>query len=238
MSGNPAPIVILTRPTAQSHAYGGELHRLFGDRIRVVHAPLMRIEPTTHTIDLTGVARILFTSGNAIRLFCDISETRDIPVLCVGDKTASVARAAGMAAESASGNASDLVALARAEMKQNDGDILHVRGEHAAGDVTAALNKAGLRARAKVIYRQVACDLPPDAINALKGDKRVILPVFSARTAKILVTQISDIELQGTTAVAISPNVAKALGACGFDDVKTAQDPDAFSVSTAIKDLL
>ncbi len=238
MSGNPAPLVILTRPAAQSRDYGRELRRLFGARIRIVKAPLLRIEPTARSVDLSGVGRLLFTSGNGVRVFCDLSARRDIPALCVGDRTADLARASGMTAISAAGGAGDLVKLAGFATAGPDAACLHVRGEHSTGDIIGALRRAGLDARAAIVYRQAACELSTAATDALVSENRVILPLFSPRTAKVMTARTTGMAIQRTTAVCISSNVARALGAHGFQDVKIAKRPDAGSVSDEIEDLI
>lgn len=181
----PRPIrtLLLTRPRDQSEAFAAALEAALPGRFRPVIAPMLRIEPTAGPIDLDGAQALLFTSANGVATFAALSPDRRLPAFCVGDMTARAARAAGFSARSAGGDVAALAALAAAEARPNGGDLLHVRGRHAAGELTGRLAAAGLPARALEIYDQRAVPID-DAARALLETRGIdVLAAFSPRSA-------------------------------------------------------
>ena len=81
--------------------------------------PLLTIEPVDNAVlDFEGVQALLITSANGVRAFAERNAERDLPVLAVGDASASVARELGFTnVESATG---DVAALARGGIAQAD----------------------------------------------------------------------------------------------------------------------
>ncbi|MBE3637437.1 uroporphyrinogen-III synthase, partial [Mangrovicoccus algicola] len=124
-----------------------------------------------------------------------------------------------------------LVALLSAERPA--GRLLHLRGAHVAGPLAAPLRAAGLDVAEMVTYDQRP--LPPGAAARalLARPGTVLLPVFSARSARLLGPWLRDAAAQLRVA-AISPAVAAAL------PVQSAARPDvaARPDSGAMLDLL
>ncbi len=217
------PTILLTRPQAQSERFAQAL----GD-VPVVISPLMRIEMQPLDVDLTGYRGLVFTSENGVRACPDCT----LPAYCVGDRTAQAARAAGMRAVSAKGSADDLVRLITD--RAIEGPLLHIRGEHARGDVAGKLRSLGLRLDEVVGYRQVAQPLNQQASKLLGGESIVILPLFSPRTARLFVADVGRINAH-VRVVVISEAVKEALSGSVFDDITVSATPDAKGMIAAIQ---
>jgi uroporphyrinogen-III synthase len=234
MTYNPAIEILLTRPAAQSAAYAKELQALLKNKVRILKSPLMRIETLQTDLDLTDVHHLLFTSSNGVRAFAGLSDSRDIPALCVGDRTADAARAFGLNAISAQGSVAELAKLAINLGQDLSGCFLHLRGKHVAGNIGEDLALSDLAIREAVIYNQRALPLADDARAALTGIGKVILPLFSPRTAKLLMQQVGGRGLSNVTAICISQNVADQLDPSEFTHVLVAEHADAKAVTKVI----
>lgn len=179
------PHLLLTRPHAQSVRFAESLRSALPG-LRVTIAPLLRIAldpPGAAAAD--GVAGLIFTSENGVAGFVAGCARRDVPAWCVGPRTAEAARAAGFATvHQGGGDARALIAELTAV--RPDGPLLHVRGRHAAADISGALNAAGIGARDLVVYDQQAQPMPPEGAAALASRGDVVVPVFSPRSARLL----------------------------------------------------
>lgn len=232
-SQHQAPPVLLTRPLAQSARFADGLRERFGEGMRVVISPIMRLrflEPDWPE----GEFRVLIlTSETGVEAALRLREAgRPLPeaALCVGDHTAAVARAAGFAAESAQGDAEALIAKVLAA--EETGPFLHLRGREARGDIAPRLAAKGRKAEAVVVYEQVAEPLTDEAVLLLGGGGPVIVPVFSPRSAVLLAEQ-------GPFAarlwvVAISRAAAEAAARLGAERIVTADRPDGAAMLDAI----
>lgn len=198
--------LLLTRPQAQSEAFAAALEAALPGRFRAVIAPVLRIAPVDAAIDLAGAQALLFTSANGVAVFAARSPARDLPAWCVGAMTAAAARAAGFAALSADGDVAGLAALARREARPGAGELVHVRGRHAAGDLTGRLAAAGVPARALELYDQVPVEIGPAARALLARGGIEVLTAFSPRSAALFARAAAAAgwDLGGATLVALS----------------------------------
>ena len=118
-------------------------------------SPLLAIRRLRPLIDLTGVAALAFTSRNGVAAFAALDPGRGLPVFAVGDATADAAREAGFRhVRSAAGDVAALAALITAEPV--DGIVLTAGAREPAGDLPGALEAAGVKTRAAVLYAAVA----------------------------------------------------------------------------------
>ena len=204
--------LLLTRPQAQSEAFAAALEAALPGRFHAVIAPALRIAPVEAAIDLAGAQALLFTSANGVAAFAARSGERGLPAWCVGSMTAEVARVAGFAALSADGDAASLAALALRMARPEAGELVHVRGRHAAGDLTGRLAAAGLPARALEIYRQVPEELDAPTRALLDRGGVEVLTAFSPRSAGLFAraAQAAAWDLGGATLVALSAAAAAA----------------------------
>lgn len=207
------PILLLTRPAAQSARFLQQCEAALGAPADAVIAPVIRIVPRAGGVDLAGIAGVVFTSENAVAAFGAAQEAAKVPGLrawCVGDRTAAAAAQAGFDAVSAGGDADDLIARILAEPP--GGPLLHMAGAHLAADVAGRLTEGGVPTRAVTIYDQLPQALPDAARQLLLSDTRpVILPLFSPRSARLLRAEVPD-PGPAVRPVAISARTAAAWG--------------------------
>lgn len=225
--------VLLTRPAEDSARIAREWQALGAD---CLVWPLTRIVPLAHGVDVpAGTEALLFTSASAVRVFAAMSPVRDLTVLAVGDRTASVARAAGFGSVAAArGDARDLARLARASRYRR---FLHPRGREAAGDLAGALEQAGLAVEAPVIYAAEPADPPdPRVAQAFARGAIDVVTVWSPRHGTILRDRLSQATapLGGTDLLGISENAVAPLRGAGFRRIAVAERPDAGALTAWI----
>jgi len=213
------PVILLTRPKAQAERFAQAL----GDATIVI-SPLIRIEYLPLTLELDAYSGLIFTSENGVRA-CGRS---DLPAYCVGDRTTEVAEAAGMQAVSAGGSADDLVTMIA--QHRVDGKLLHIHGEHITGSVAERLRKNGHQLDDVVGYRQIAVPLNPDARRLLAGEKKVILPLFSPRSARLFFQNAGQIKAPLRVVV-----ISKVVGEAVSGEFTIAKTPDMQAMVRLIK---
>ena len=183
MADNAAPLILLTRPRPQSERFAAELGGIAPVRI----IPLQAILPTAPMPALAGIAGLIFTSENAVRIFAEASDRRDLRAYCVGARTAGTARGLGLEAIAGGGSADALVeTIAEAAPP---GPLLHLHGRHTRGAVAARLSDRGIVTHAAAIYDQRSVP-PSEPLGPLAVLQRVITPLFSPRSAELLAAQI------------------------------------------------
>ena len=176
-----------------------------------VVAPLLTVHPRPDAhIDLSGVAALAFTSGNAVRAFADLSGERTLRVFAVGAATAQAARAAGFRLVlSADGDVealADGIGQRRGELR---GVVLNPSAAEPAGDLVGALEKQGVTARRAVLYETIPVALPEDDVVRLLGSDAVLL--HSPRAAKVLAGLLKAHPSPGLRALGLSKAVLKPL---------------------------
>lgn len=163
----PRPVVLLTRPEAAARRFAADLPACAA---RVVIAPLQRIVAVDHdAARLAGAEGLIFTSENAVPA---AGPGRGRPAICVGARTAAVARAAGFDVTVGPGDAAGMRPL----LARCGPGWLHPQGVHLAAD----LGVPGI-----VVYDQQPCPLTAEAEAVLAGDAPVIWPLFSPRSARL-----------------------------------------------------
>ncbi len=179
--------LLLTRPAAASARFLAEVEGALGRSVPAIISPLIEIAPIACHWDGTAVAGLILTSENGAMAAGAMGFPPGLTAYAVGDRTAQAARAAGFTPVTADGDAGRLIALILS--KGDKGPLLHLRGEHARGDIAARLTDAGVTCSEKVVYRQHETRLTPEAEKLLRGTKPVVLPLFSPRTGTIFANQ-------------------------------------------------
>ena len=187
MPDNATPLILLTRPVAQAERFAGDCRAAFGDRAEVLIAPMQDISLLALP-DIPPGTALIFTSENGVRAYQTGGGAAGLTAYCVGDRTAQAANGAGLNALSAAGAAGDLVALIRED--HHSGALMHLHGTHVRGDITKRLSDAGLNASGHVVYEQQELPLSQEAIRALSGPRRIIVPLFSPRSAALFATAV------------------------------------------------
>jgi len=121
----------------------------------VLIEPMLTIYPCPNTkLKLDEVAAILLTSANGARALADNTIVRDLPIFCVGDATAHVAKTRGFeCVSSAKGDARDLMKLTLRQLNPRDGTLVHITGSFIAGNLAEDLTSHGYKVQRAILYR-------------------------------------------------------------------------------------
>ena len=229
------PCLFLTRPEADSLRFA-QAARAAGWRGEVLVAPLLRIVPAPPSEEVLSAAQTLVaTSQHAIAALVAAKPLRDRPIWCVGPRTAQAAQAAGFGkVHVAAGDAQSLRAALLAALPEEP--VLHLRGDHAAMDIAAELRAAGLQAEACVVYEQVAQPLTDAARARLGKGGDVVLPVFSPRSARLLVAAMEGCTAPSTRLhlLAISSAAQAAAQVVPWASQHSAARPDGPAMIAAL----
>lgn len=190
MTDNAAPLILLTRPRLQAERFAAACRAEFGDKPDIMLAPLQEIVHAGALPDIPANAALVFTSENGVFSYAARGGRGGLTAYCVGDRTAEAARNAGLDAVSAGGAIGDLMALIL--RKRPSGPLVHLHGRHVTGDLSGQLRARGMQASGHVVYEQRDLALSDQAREALAGPRRVIAPVFSPRSARLLATAAPD----------------------------------------------
>lgn len=184
-------------------------------------APLIAIVPCGYDTNTEGAQAIIFTSTNGVRAFPDARGARDRLVLTVGDATAEAAREAGFSdVRSADGDVNALVALAKRELDPAEGKLIHIAGDHVAGDLGGELRAAGFSVERRLAYASVAAaPLPP----ALNGPLDIVL-FHSPRAAQRFI-ELGAPNAANLVAGCMSAAIAEAAGKVSWRRIITAPRP-------------
>ncbi len=225
------PALLLTRPREQSEQFATDCRKVLGRDANVMITPVLDIRYRDVAVETNGMAGIVFTSENGVRALAARTEVAGRFAYCVGDRTAEAAESLGMSAISAGGAVEDLVALIR--RAHPEGPLLYVHGADVSGNLAEALKADGIVLQSLVLYDQVPVGLTDDALNALRGDRHVLLPLFSPRSAE-LVGQAAAGATAPLAIVALSPAVAEAWSGPLPMETVVAPRPDAPAMLDAI----
>ncbi|QYK41973.1 MAG: uroporphyrinogen-III synthase [Paracoccaceae bacterium] len=226
-----APRILLTRPAAQGMRFARDLlARLPGAEI--LHSPLLAPAFLSPPQPAAMPDAVIFTSETGVEAARRLGWPLPDRAWCVGDRTAAVATAAGFRARSAGGDAAALVGLLLAGPRS--GRLLHLRGADSRGEVAATLAAAGIPTDEAIIYEQRAQPLLPAARAWLDQTRKVIVPLFSPRTAQLFAAEASRARAPLHIA-ALSDAVAAAAPPAAR--VSVAARPDAAAMSDLIDSL-
>ncbi|MGZ0188321.1 MAG: uroporphyrinogen-III synthase, partial [Alphaproteobacteria bacterium] len=145
------PTLLITRPADSAERFADQTRALGFDPIL---APMLTIKLTQpQKLCLNGIQAILITSRHGAAALVRATERRDVPVLAVGDATASAAQGFGFTdVQSAGGDGVALASLAAHRLNAANGAVLHVSGDKQAFDVVGALCQQGFDARLRLLY--------------------------------------------------------------------------------------
>jgi uroporphyrinogen-III synthase len=229
--------MLLTRPAAQGDRFAADLLARFGTAVEPVTSPLMVPELLAPDWPEDTYSCLILTSEAGVEGAVRLREAgRTLPVraICVGDRTAAVARGSGFDAQSAQGDAEALIALILAG--DEVGPFLHLRGKDARGDIAPRLSAKGRPTVAAVVYDQRAVPLTDAARRLLAGDRAVVVPLFSPRSVDLLVAQGPF--TAPLRVAALSPAVAARAVGLGPERMVVAERPDAAAMMDAVASLI
>lgn len=226
--------LLMTRPRAASERFVAQLKPKVQDRVQVIYSPLLEIEPAKIDIDLSGVQGLIFTSSNGVNVAAHQIQDRSIPVYCVGRATTASAERAGWQAVFCGETSEALIGTLLRSRPSSP--LLHLRGQHARGNVAQTLTQLGLSVQDLAIYDQRLLDFSQEARSALDGSEPVIAPLFSPRTAR----QFADLGIGHAPIwlAALSNAVSKPLETLDFQALKVAKEPDAEAMRKTVEKLV
>ncbi len=216
--------LILTRPREAAHRFARDA-RGAGVTGPILFSPVLRIVPLVPD-DIPEGALVLTSEAGARRAHALGLVSRR--AWAVGSRTAQVARALGFACETGPGDADG---LARTILERERAAVVHLHGRHVAQALAPRLAAAGMRAEGRVVYDQVAQPLSEAArLRMTLGP--AILPLFSARSARLVAGALGDAPAPSLVALAISRAVAEAWP---FETpLHVAERPDAEAMTAAL----
>jgi uroporphyrinogen-III synthase len=229
--------ILLTRPADQAARFAQDLAARFGNRLRPAVSPLMVPRFLAPDWPDAAYAALILTSETGAEAAARLrAQGRALPdrAICVGDRTAQAARAAGFSATSAQGDAEAL--LAHILASGDPGPFLHLRGRDARGDIAPRLSAQGCPAHAAIVYAQEAQPLTDAARHILAGHDPVVVPLFSPRTAALLAERGPF--AAPLLVAAISPAAAVRAEALAPARLVTADRPDAAAMLDAVEWLI
>lgn len=222
--------LLMTRPDLAARKFVAELPDWVPGG-PVVYSPLLDIHESDVEVDLTGIKGVIFTSANGVRWARRL--TSGGPAYCVGAATTRAAQAAGWQATQCGETAESLI-----QSLINDpvpGPLLHIRGQHARGDVAASLSRGGLPCTDVGVYEQHLLPLSDEGCSLLLAQRDVIVPLFSPRSAR----QFADTCPTACTPhlIALSLAVEKEINHMNFKSLITCNTPDADTMRAHIINL-
>lgn len=196
-----------------------DVQEVLGADIACLISPVLEIEKREVAVRPEGYAGLILTSVNGVAAAPDLTGRR---VHCVGARTGEAAQERG----------ADLgvVALDAARLVERiletgvAAPLLHMRGEHARGEIARMLSSAGIETHEAVVYAQQAVEMTRDAIRLIEGDGPLVLPLYSPRSAR-LVAQAARPGPQ-VHVIALSSAVAQEYAAVTGRDVEVCASPE------------
>ncbi len=191
-------------------------------------------------VEIPNYDALAFTSANGVRRFAMLSPRRDVPVFCVGERTAQEARSLGYRTVSSAG--AEVGALANLIQRNltTKTRLLHAGNEDTRGNLAGRMTEAGFQASFLPIFRAVPVEAPGPLLAAhLAGDVRFdVVMIHSPRAAGILAGFAAGTTSHGHLAVAaISTAAAEPLSGLA-DRIEIAATPDGPALFSALARLL
>jgi len=236
MTNNPTaqmPSVLITRPRPAAERFAADLFTEF-PQLNIVISPLLEIIQIGELPKLSQYQGVIFTSPNAVERFSASKNVDGCHCFCVGDTTARAAQQIGFSAVSAGGSSEELIDLVKNfPMK---GPLVHVRGVHSRGEIAQRLSDIGRLCDTAIIYDQVQQTLNEKARQLFSGNKPVIVPIFSPRTAELFRNQVQP--SKRTYIVAMSQSVAQVFAKIPHIYCSIAQTPTQEAMRNSVVGLL
>ncbi len=232
--GGRLPNILLTRPHAQARHFADALIAQGVQPDQITIDPIMKIAPVETACDISACTGLIITSANALSYLPVALRGSRLPCYCVGDSTSQAARALGLNAYHLADTARDLCEALPTVCQE--GPLLHLRGTHTTLNMAEHFRSTPLPVENVVVYEQIALPLQAETHESLRRSSPVILPIFSARSAKLLGKLALD--WRPHWAVALSPTIAALCQEAGFGQITTAAQPNRQAMVAVITPLM
>lgn len=232
--------VLVTRPEPQASRFASQLRDAFGEKVHTVVSPLLAPVFMQTALPEGSFGAIILTSETGVTAAQRLMESgANLPsaAFCVGDRTAECAKSAGFKTLSAHADAAALAELV--SRYREFGPFLHLRGRETRGDLLRLLHAQGIAARDIVVYGQDPVPLSAEAVQMLEQSGHVALPVFSPRSAVLLLAALESVSCKADlTIVAMSAAVAEVFTGSGKWRILTADKPEAAAMLTVLAEIV
>ena len=222
---------LITRPEPEAGPFAERVEQELG--LETVVSPLMKYVYPKLSIQIDSFQGVILTSAAAVPALTALNVPSSMPIYAVGAKTAHVAGSSGFDAVAGPGDAQGLINFLAG--RDVAGPLIHLRGAHTRGDVAKNLTSRGIKTSEMVVYQQLEADLNAAAKRALAGERPVVVPLFSPRTADILARSApfsAPIHI-----VAMSDAVAQSCARFATAAIRVADTPDAAAMLQGVKDV-
>ncbi|KIN65782.1 Uroporphyrinogen-III synthase [Sulfitobacter noctilucae] len=223
--------LLLTRPQDSAERFLARLNPSLLTNVSVCMSPLLQIIPNGSTPDMSRYEGVIFTSAQAV-IFAPTGA--GMPAYCVGAQTAKRAAIAGWSVKLVVQTAEELIAAIRAQ--KNTGSLVHLAGAHRRGDIAQRLGDQGISVHVVTLYDQRLLPLKVEAQTLLAEAERVIVPLFSPRTAAQFLDQAET--LGQAHVIAISTAVVAVLNGATVAGVDIADEPTGADMARSVEMLL
>ena len=213
------PILMVTRPIESAQGFVKAVKSQAKSPFQTVNSPALRIDP----IDVPEIGQVdtlVLTSSNGVKRAAEIGLC-PVECFCVGEKTTKLAQNLGLGAKLAGHDAEALVQTLM-EVRPS-GQIVHLSGQHTRGAVVERLKSVGLNARRVIAYHQKILEPTAEAKGAFMGTIPVVLPMFSPRSAALVIKQPINAPLH---VIAMSDAVREVLPQGFGSTIKVVDHPD------------
>ena len=226
-----APTLLLTRPAPQSQRFAQQIAVVLGDA-PIVISPLMQTVFHAPALPDRRFQAVIFTSETGVEAALRLGLPLPPLAYCVGPRTAQAAVTAGFDARSAKGDVQALAALIHGAGQS--GPLLHLRGADSAGDLAQTLTNGGIETVSIILYTQEPLAPSDEALALIAQDTAVLAPVFSPRSARLLVNALPQTYRCSFWVAAISPAAAEAAQPLHPRQLEIAAHPDGENMLHAV----
>ncbi|NEX48130.1 uroporphyrinogen-III synthase [Pseudotabrizicola algicola] len=229
--------MLITRPQPQASRFADAATERYGTRVRPVLSPLLAPSYFLPDLPKGPFGAVILTSETGAQAAAAMLGRLPARAYCVGERTAEVASGLGFSAQSADGNADDLLRLLLT--RPEHAPFLHMRGREARGDLAARLQSAGVPAQEVIVYAQEPQPLSSEARGVLEASGDVIAPLFSPRSAEVFRRALADVaegaDLWPRLCIAaLSPAIASIFADCPARQMIVATGPTQAELFSAL----
>lgn len=212
--------LIMTRPEESSRRFIKAIADDLRIQFQIVVSPLIQIVPRDVRPEIGAADAVIFSSANGVRF---APQGKGQVAYCVGEATSRAAACAGWCSHCAGETSEALIATLIAS--RSKAKLWHLSGVHTRGDIPQHLLNAGKNITRVVLYDQAVLPLNAQARSLLVTSKKVIVPLFSPRTAQQFVDTCPH---EATpTLLALSAVVAEPLCALSNASAHIVSSPTA-----------
>lgn len=218
--------VLITRPVQDSSDIATKIQQ---KGYEVECCPFLKV--IFHQVELGDLgcySGLIFTSGNAVRAFCQNTEDRGLSVWVVGDVTAELARANGFKDVQSAGK--DVAALnALLPTDEHIKPLLYVRGEH----ILQELGRDNID-EVIVYHTEIIKEILQDTLSSISQGEFSDVLFFSKRTAEAFVDVVQALEnyegLKATRGLCLGDSMVNFVSVLPWKSIEVAKHPDKKSI--------